>query len=428
MRFGLSGRSGGALQKLQAALGNLQFGNLSLGNLPIGKPPIIAPPPVTRLEEVSDFGTNPGNLRMFTYVPGSVPNSFFSDSPALVVVLHGCGQTAAGYDHGAGWSSLADRYGFALLMPQQQPSNNQNTCFNWFLPEDTQRGRGEAASIKQMIDTMAQETGIDPRRIFVTGLSAGGAMTSVMLACYPDVFSAGAIVAGLPFGSASNLQQALQSMYQSPPRLPQEWGDAVRAAGPRVDVKWPRVSVWHGAADRTVIPSNAREILKQWADVHNLPQSPTKQTMIDGHPRQVWVNDRGEEVIEFYNIAGMGHGTPLATGGADTQCGHAGPFLLDVGISSTFHIATFFGLTAEEASPRTVIGVRETAAEASFANEAVLPPHVVPPQTTAARIMAPRIIEQEIEDREGPAQSRMPNRIDIGAVITKALTAAGLMK
>jgi poly(hydroxyalkanoate) depolymerase family esterase len=426
MKFGISGSSRGVWHKLQAALGNVQ-----IGNLPIGKPPIIATPPVTRLREISDFGTNPGNLRMFTYVPGSV-DSCVSDSPALVVVLHGCGQTAAGYDHGAGWSSLADRYGFALLMPQQQPSNNQNTCFNWFLPEDTQRGRGEAASIKQMIDTMTRETGVDPSRVFITGLSAGGAMTSVMLACYPDVFAAGAIVAGLPFGSASNLQQALQSMYQSPPRVPREWGDAVRAAGPRVDVKWPRVSVWHGATDKTVIPSNAREILKQWTDVHGLPQSPTKQMTVDGHPRQVWLNDRGEEAIEFYNIAGMGHGTPLATGGAGTECGHAGPFLLDVGISSTFHIATFFGLTTKEAISRTVIDIQETVEEtiagAPLGVGPVVAPENMPPQVTAPQFMAPRIIEQEIEDREGPAQFRMPNRIDIGAVITKALTAAGLMK
>lgn len=421
MKFGVSGSHGGAGQKFQTAFG-----------AHVGNPPSVARPPVTRIKETSDFGTNPGNLRMFTYVPGSVSDSLLTDPPALVVVLHGCGQTAAGYDHGAGWSSLADRYGFALLMPQQQPSNNQNTCFNWFLPEDTQRGRGEAASIKQMIDTMTRETGVDPSRVFVTGLSAGGAMTSVMLACYPDVFAAGAIVAGLPFGSASNLQQALQSMYQSPPRLPREWGDAVRAAGPRVDVTWPRVSVWHGAADKTVIPSNAREMLKQWTDVHGLPQSPTEQMTVDGHPRYVWLNDRGEEAIEFYNIAGMGHGTPLATGGAGTECGHAGPFLLDVGISSTFHIATFFGLTAEEASPRTVIDVQETVEEivADFplAAGTVMAAENVPPQIMPRQIVAPRITEQEIEDREGPAHPRMPYRVDIGAVITKALTAAGLMK
>ena len=97
----------------------------------------------------SSFGTNPGDLRMFSFVPDNL-----QPAPALVVVLHGCGQTAAGYDLGAGWSTLAKRYGFALLMPEQQPSNNANGCFNWFNPEDTARERGEACSIRQMIARM----------------------------------------------------------------------------------------------------------------------------------------------------------------------------------------------------------------------------------------------------------------------------------
>ena len=118
---------------------------------------------------------------------------------ALVVVLHGCGQTAAAYDFGTGWSTLAKRYGFALLMPEQQGANNANTCFNWFNPGDVARGRGEAASIRQMVARMVADHKIDPRRIYVTGLSAGGAMTSVMLATYPEVFAGGAIIAGLPY-------------------------------------------------------------------------------------------------------------------------------------------------------------------------------------------------------------------------------------
>ena len=84
--------------------------------------------------EVTEFGSNPGGLRMFSFVPANLPRK-----PALVVVLHGCGQTAAGYDLGAGWSTLAKRYGFALLMPEQQSANNANTCFNWFNPEDISR-------------------------------------------------------------------------------------------------------------------------------------------------------------------------------------------------------------------------------------------------------------------------------------------------
>jgi len=177
----------------------------------------------SRLEEGYGFGSNPGNLRMFSYLPPSL-----AANPALVVVLHGCTQTAAGYDQGSGWSTIADRYGFALLLPEQQRSNNHNGCFNWFQSGDIQRGRGEALSIRQMIEKFVIDNRIDRRRIFITGLSAGGAMTSVMLACYPDVFAGGAIIAGLPFGAAANIQQAFESMFQSPARSAQEWGDLVR--------------------------------------------------------------------------------------------------------------------------------------------------------------------------------------------------------
>src|SRR6185437_8548042 len=177
------------------------------------------------LVEIDGFGTNPGAIKMFAYVPEHLQRA-----PALVVVLHGCGQTAAAYDFGTGWSTLANRYGFALLMPEQQAANNANTCFNWFNPGDIARGRGEAASIRQMIARMVAEHKIDPRRIYVTGLSAGGAMTSVMLATYPEVFAGGAVIAGLPFGVANNVREALNGMLQSASRSAGELGDLVRHA------------------------------------------------------------------------------------------------------------------------------------------------------------------------------------------------------
>jgi poly(hydroxyalkanoate) depolymerase family esterase len=302
-------------------------------------------PELNHLAEVYEFGSNPGALRMFKYVPASAQS-------ALVVVLHGSSQTAASYDLGAGWSTLADRYRFVLLLPQQQISNNPNNGFNWFLAGDIERGRGEALSICQMIETMIIAHRIDCRRVFITGLSAGGAMACVMLATYPELFAAGAIVAGLPFGTAANLNEALESMVRVRARSSRQWGDLVRRAS-RHRGPWPRVSVWHGGADAVVRPENADQIVKQWINVHGLDHEPTREEIIDGYPRRVWRDRMGNDVVESYTIAGMPHGVPLATGSGENHCGAAGPFLLDVGISSSYHIAKFWGLT----KPRKLGGI-----------------------------------------------------------------------
>jgi feruloyl esterase len=301
-------------------------------------------PELSPLVEVHDFGSNPGALRMFKYVPER-------PQPALVVVLHGCTQTAAGYDLGVGWSTLANRYGFALLMPQQQPANNPNLCFNWFLSGDIERGKGEAHSIRQMVETMMRHHAIDPGRVFITGLSAGGAMTSVMLAAYPETFAAGAVVAGLPYRTATNMKEAFESMFKARERSAREWGDCVRAASPHLG-PWPRLSVWHGDADPLVKRENADQILKQWANVHGLAAEPTVTETVDGYPRQVWRNRAGEDVIESYTIPKMAHGAPLAAGDSHDQCGVPGAFMLEVGISSSYHIAKFWGLTGR---PRRIV-------------------------------------------------------------------------
>src|SRR4051812_10161608 len=166
-----------------------------------------------RLTQVMPTGSNPGALHMITYVPPGLP----SGAP-LVVVLHGCTQNAAAYDHGTGWSALADRHGFALLFPEQKRVNHPYCCFDWYEPHDQQRDRGEAHSIRVMIGHMLSRYDLDPTQVYITGLSAGGAMASVMLATYPEVFAGGAIVAGLPYGSASGAREALDSMSQAPKR------------------------------------------------------------------------------------------------------------------------------------------------------------------------------------------------------------------
>lgn len=310
------------------------------------------------LDTVTTFGANPGRLEMRVHVPTVLP-----PSPALVVVLHGCTQNA-GYAQGAGWTELADAHGFVVLCPQQTSANNPKTCFNWFDPRHTARGEGEAASIRAMIEHAVVTHGVDRARIFVTGLSAGGAMTAAMLATYPEVFAGGAIVAGLPYGTARNVQGALESMFQGRAHPASEWGDLVRAASPHRG-PWPKLSVWHGDADSTVKAMNAAEIVKQWRDVHGLPDAPSERGTLDGQTRTVWRNTAGEAVIEQVTITGMGHGTPLAVG--QEGGGTAGPFLLDVGIASTRHIAAFWGLLdARDAVAATPARVTERHSDTSL--------------------------------------------------------------
>ena len=108
---------------------------------------------------------------------------------------------------------------------------------------------------------------------------------------------------------------------------------------PPIRDPWPRVSIWHGTADKTVAPSNADAIAGQWRGVHGLDDAPTHQTTAGPHAKRVWHDETGTAVLEINTIAGMGHGTPL-----DGELGAAGPYMLDVGISSTREIARFWGL------------------------------------------------------------------------------------
>ncbi|MBU0583482.1 MAG: PHB depolymerase family esterase [Alphaproteobacteria bacterium] len=288
-----------------------------------------------RLSDMPDFGSNPGQLDARIFVPTGLPQG-----APLVVVLHGCTQTAAGYDHAAGWSRLAEREGFAVLYPQQRRSNNPNLCFNWFVPGDIRRDQGEALSIRQMIETLSSTQRLDPDRVYVAGLSAGGAMASVMLATYPEVFAGGAIIAGLPYATAASVPEAFDRMrgHGAPDQreLQKKLEEASDHAGP-----WPRISVWHGSADQTVAASNALLTVGQWQGVHGAAGEASREEIVDGHRRLAWDNSEGTEAIEYYLVQGMPHGTPLDT--AD-GLSHSAPYMIDTGISSTQHIGRFWGL------------------------------------------------------------------------------------
>ena len=347
-----------------------------------------------RLTDMPAFGTNPGMLRARIHVPADLPKN-----APLVVVLHGCTQSAAGYDEGSGWSALADLHGFAVLFPEQQRANNANLCFNWFVPDDIRRDSGEALSIRQMIEAAAVAHSIDRRRIFITGLSAGGAMASVMLATYPEIFAGGAIIAGLPYGSAATIPEAFDRMRghggPADPALQALLRGASSHKGP-----WPTISVWQGTADLTVHASNMDRIVAQWRGVHHVAGKPTDTETAGKHTVQVWRDAKGRALIEAHSIAGMGHGTPIDARAVEGGSS-AAPFMLDVGISSTLEIARFWGL-----APTADAG--ETKARPA----------------TRTRMHAPA---NRAAAAPKPATQRT-NVTGIGKVIEDALRAAGLMK
>ncbi|MEU9392214.1 PHB depolymerase family esterase [Streptomyces sp. NPDC048324] len=293
------------------------------------------------LQEVTGFGSNPGALRMFRYVPAGLP----AGRP-VVVALHGCTQDAAGYGTGSGWIQLADRWGFSVVLPQQTSANNVSSCFDWFQTGDIERGQGEAASVAQMVDRQLADAGGDASRVYVTGLSAGGAMTAVMMAAYPEKFAAGGVVAGLPYGCAQAAGSPYVCMYVGATQTPAQWGDRVRAARPGYSGPWPTLTVFQGTADYTVKPVNMTDLMRQWTNVHGADQSADVSDTVAGYPHQVFKDPAGNPAVETYSITGMGHGQPVDPGSGTEQCGAAGAYLLDVNLCAAYRLGQTWGLSA----------------------------------------------------------------------------------
>lgn len=319
-------------------------GTILAGLLALVMSILIAPtaPPARAagsLHEVTSFGSNPGNLRMFEYIPDGLP-----ENAPVVVALHGGTQSASQYATYAGWTEVADRWKFAVIFPEQKRENQSGLGFNWFMDSDNCRGCGEPASIVQMVNRTHSVHGTDSSRAFVTGLSAGGGMTTVMLATYPDVFAGGAVVAGVPYGCAHDFASGNTCTFAPPNWTPQMWGDKVRAAYPGTPPAWPAVTVWHGDQDYIANSKNKTELMEQWTNVHGIDQVADQTETINGHPHELYKNSAGQAKVDVYTLRGMGHGQPVDPGSTPDKCGRTDQHFLDVNMCVPYYQGRIWSL------------------------------------------------------------------------------------
>jgi poly(hydroxyalkanoate) depolymerase family esterase len=291
---------------------------------------------------LAGFGDNPGNLLAWVYRPERP-----ASPPALVVVLHGCTETGRSFAREAGWTDLADRFGWVLLAPEQQFGNNGLLCFNWFDPAQATRGRGEARSIDEMVEAVAAHDGIGTERTFVTGLSAGGAMAAVMLATYPERFAGGGIVAGVAYRCATSVPDAYRCMNPGRDLSPAALAKRVAAAAPKA-ARRPTLSIWQGTGDRTVVPSNAHELAEQWTEFEGIDRDKARvATLPHGLRRTTYPDAAGRPAVEVVLVRGMGHLVPIDPGTGPETCGTPGGFTAEIGVCAALSIARFWDLAPQ---------------------------------------------------------------------------------
>jgi poly(hydroxyalkanoate) depolymerase family esterase len=231
-----------------------------------------------------------------------LPRNRSAGSVPLIVMLHGCTQEPDDFAIGTGMNALAEEFGFLVAYPSQPATANPSSCWNWFAPKDQLRGAGEPSIIAGLTQEIVARHDVDSRRVYVAGLSAGGAMATVMAATYPDVYAAVGVHSGLPYRAAVDVVSAFAAMRgDSFPGQPTNAGDPGLAGG-------VRVIVFHGDADPTVHPSNAARIVEAYDHLDDdfkerasgvVGGRSFTRTTIRGHD--------GSSRLEHWLVQGAGH-------------------------------------------------------------------------------------------------------------------------
>ena len=252
------------------------------------------------------FISDAGEMDYKLFIPAGLD---VTAAPPLLVMLHGCTQSPDDFARGTRMNALAQDRGYVVAYPAQSTSKNMGKCWNWFRRQDQRRGEGEPAMIAALTRYLVRTHGLDERRVYVAGLSAGGAMAAVLASTYPDIYAAIGVHSGLPFGVAHDLPSALAAMKQ---------GLNISAALiPQTRIDLVPTIVFHGDRDTTVDPCNGEAVIAQSIGLSSVAPSPAdalsrideRGSVVGGHAytRTVFKNADGSVAAEQWIVHGAGH-------------------------------------------------------------------------------------------------------------------------
>ncbi|USZ68069.1 PHB depolymerase family esterase [Halorussus salilacus] len=264
-----------------------------------------------------------------------VPDGVGAGDP-LVVMLHGCGQTADQFREETRMNEVADEEGFAVIYPDQYNARNGAMCWNWFYDSNTTRGNGEAEVIAGMTLETVEEEDLDPQRVYVAGLSAGGAMVPNLLAEYADVYAAGGVHSGLEYDAADTATGGTSAMTYGGPDPQAKGEDAYEAMEDYGITRPVPTIVFHGTDDTTVYPVNGHQAAEQATQTNDLALDGDDDGNVDYDADEVaerssedydyttyeYHDEDGDSLVEKWLVEGMDHAwSGGASGGEYTAPG-----------------------------------------------------------------------------------------------------------
>jgi poly(hydroxyalkanoate) depolymerase family esterase len=247
-----------------------------------------------------------------------IPSGYIGQEVPLVVMLHGCTQSPNDIAAGTQMNRLAEENIFLVAYPAQAQSANMNKCWNWFKASDQQRGRGEPSLVAGITRQVIDEYNVADGRVYVVGMSAGGAMAAIMAEAYPDLYAAVGIHSGLAPGAARDMPSAFAAMHQGGPAIPRQ--DVPTATATGESARIVRAIVFHGDRDKTVHPRNADRLLEHYCSAQltgsrddasgSTPRGTVRQGQVPGgyaYTHATYREAGGRAIAERWTVHGLGH-------------------------------------------------------------------------------------------------------------------------